>query len=547
MYSQPGIFNVLDGWGGLGYGMKAGDPSRTAAKKNSQALAATVNAALDYCNSTGFGAIVLIPSNSEVPPLMGGGGNGGIYYLSAQDLSGDPLVTINCALGCPLKIMGTSNASRLSMLASDANVDDEVPMFYIDNGGSDDVDVGGITFEDLWFEYDKSLGGASSAVMSVNSQNVRLNRCVLVNVSNGVVIQNTSQFSMTGCTGLFDASVGGTMLTIGDTGSAGTGSFYAYVANCQFRVGTGEETGTSAALGLVLGICNELRVVDCHFDGFNTGITFSPSANTTDMSFTNVTLVGQGTQISMTPSDTNKIQGVCFTNCNFQNNSASGSAGATLSAVVLDAGTNPTIDGVRFVSCLCLNNAAAGLELRKGQNIEILGGLYSANSQLTVGLTGSAAIWLNGTGTNLRIVGASLVPGAFSATNPQPYGVNIGGWTNVLINNCDVTGYNTLDAIAPFLFSSPGTGLQIVNCAGYNDQGKSLALTFLPGSATFSSDGLGYYGPVVFYISGTHVTEVQINSVNTGLTSGTSLLPAGSATTIKITYSATPTVTAIGM
>lgn len=540
MFSQPGIFNVLDDWGGFGYPMKAGDPSRTAAKKNSQVLAATVAAAVDYCNSGGFGAIVLIPSNSEVPPTTGGGGNGGIYYLSAQDTSGAPLVTINCVY--PIKIMGTSNASVLTMLASDANVDDEVPMFYIDNAGSDDTDVGGITFEDLWFEYASSLGGDSAAVKSVNSQNVRLNRCVLVNVTNGIVIENTSQFSMTDCTGLFDASVGGTMLTIGDTGSAGTGSFFAYVSNCQFRVGTGMATGP-AAFGLVLGICNELRVVDCHFEGFNTGITFSPSADTTDMSFTDVTLIGQGTQVSMTPSDTNKIQGVCFTNCKFQNNSATGT-GATLSAVVLDAGTNPTIDGVRFVSCLCVNNAAAGLELRAGQNIEVLGGLYSANSQVS---SGYAAIWLNGTGTNLRIVGTSLVPGAFSVTTPQPYGVKIGAWTNVFISDCDVTGYGSGGATAPFEFSLPGAGLEIVNCAGYNDQGTSLALAFLPVSATFSSSSIGYHGPVAFYVSATHVTEIQINSVNTGLPSGTFMLPPGGATSIKITYSATPSVVAIGM
>jgi hypothetical protein len=549
MYSTPGVYNVLDNWG-AGFGMVANDSSLGTAQNNAKALAATISAAVQGCNpptDPSYGGIVLIPANNEVPPPVGtsGAGNGAIYYVSSSSETETELVSITCQFA--IKIMGMGDATRLFMI-KDSDVNNAIPMFSIANAGSGgDVDVGGITFEDLWFEYDSALFGNCSAVSSTDSQNVRLNRCVLVNVAQGISIVNTSQFSMFDCTGLFDTDVAGTMLTISDDGTPGTGSFYAYVANCQFRVGEG--VGTGITVGLSLGACDQLRVVDCHFDGFSTGIVFNPSFSTQDLSFTNVTLVGTGMQISMMPTAGNKIQGVCFTNCSFNNNSAEGASGAGLSAVVVDsgAGHNSTVDGVRFVSCVCVGNPAAGLELRNGRNFEIIGGLYAGNSQFTVGSTGSAAIWLNGTGTNIRIVGVSCVPAAFGVATFQPYGIEIGAWTDVFISDCDTTGYGTGDAITPFKFATPGSGLEIVNCAGYNDQ--TTILTFVvPNGTPFSSATLKYFGPVVFYASGTGISEIEINGTNTNLKSGTFMLPAGGTGTATITYSAgTLAVVFVGM
>ena len=357
---QPGIYNILD------YGaVTGGSPTNyTRAQNNVTAIQTAISDAISGCVSgTFYGGIILIPSNDL-------SGDGGIYYLSQTAGGTGPLFSITCPF--PLLFLGTSPASRLYMSPSSMskNIDNDVAMFQVDNATTDDTEVGGISFQDLTFEYDTSLTGSTDyAVASLGSQNVRLFRCVLIDVPGGVNIKNTLQFTMIDCTGLFSSTMSGTMVTIGDTGSAGTGSVDAYVAGCNFRVGEG--TGSGTTIGLSLGICDQLKVVDTHFDGFQTGIKFNPSADTIELSFTNVLAHGPGTQILMTPLVGNKIQSVCFTNCDFLNNLPTSSA----SAVILDATThNSNIDGVRFISCVCSNNPAAGMEIRSGQHIEIIWG-----------------------------------------------------------------------------------------------------------------------------------------------------------------------------
>jgi hypothetical protein len=98
LYSQPGIFNVLDDWGAGP--MKANDNSSSRAKKNALALQATINAAQAYCASSPpggpmYGAIILIPSNDMYE-------DGGTY--SIQGPPGAPVaVVVSCYY--PIRIL----------------------------------------------------------------------------------------------------------------------------------------------------------------------------------------------------------------------------------------------------------------------------------------------------------------------------------------------------------------------------------------------------------------------------------------------------------
>ena len=528
-YSGPGIFNALDDWGGLGSGMTSGDPSIPTARHNAAALQATINAAVAACSdSYEYGAIVLIPSNCDVPPPVnaaGTVGSGGDYYIAAPVESDAAAVTITCPY--PILILGTSGATRLLM------INDNIHMFVVNNGQSASA-LGGITFQDLQFKYDSSLN-SGAAIYSEDSQNVRLFRCAFTDVPQGVLITNTLRFSMIDCTGVYIESDTGTILTVTDSSGPGTGSLQAYIADCSFHVAEGAgEFGTS---GLVVGVADGLRCVNTHFDGFaNGGVQIKPDGATSDLSFLNVVAQGPGTQLLLQPSSGGKVKNAAFVNSHFTNNSST----STESAVVADGGgENANVDTVRFVSCTCQQNPSAGLEIRSAQNVEILGGSYSSNGQAELSV--STGIWMNNsTGSapsNVRIVGASCAASALNQP-PQTYGITVSdGSSDVFIEDCDLTGYTGTPPI-PINFASPGTNVQVVDCPGYNDQAVTFASAPANGSE-FDGVTYGYYGPVAFYIgANTTVTEVAINGDNTHLLSGIFALSAGSVPYAVLSYSA---------
>lgn len=532
-YSQPGIFNALDDWGSLGQGMVSGDSSM--AQHNALALQATIEAAVASCSPDyKYGAIVLIPSNGDVPtPVNSTGtvGTGGEYFIAAPSETATAAVTITCPY--PLLILGTGDGTTLHMTT------DSIHMFEVNNGHSSD-NIGGVSFQDLQFEYDGTLTAGAAIYIGTNesgadsAQNVRVFRCTFTDVPQGVYITNALQFSMLDCTGVFVSRSSGTMVTIGDQGGDNTGSFFAYIADCSFSVDASE---LGATVGLSVGKADELHCVDTYFSGFQSGIAITPDLTTRDLSFVNVTAQGPGTQLLIQPVSGKNVQNAAVINCNFTNTLEA----STLSAVVVDAGTsNPNVDSLRFVSCVCQLNPSAGLEIRSGQNIEILGGSYSSNGQAE-GAT-SAGIWLNNyhaslSPSNVRIVGASCAASVYGEA-AQKYAVIIGGGcSNIFINNCDLTGYGTPSI--PILFGSAISNVQVVKCPGYNDQGTTVATAGPPTGAAFNGTYFGYYGPVVFYVinSPSHViTEIEIQGVSTHLLSGTFTLAPGSHTNATITY-----------
>ncbi len=506
--------------------MVPGTDDITTARNNAMALQATINAAVAGCTDSGgsYGAIVLIPSNDTVPSESDLG-DGGVYYIAAPTEGQAYAVEITCYF--PILICGTGTGTILHM------IEDSIHMFNIAVSSSGDENVGGISFQDLQFQYDTSLtAGAAIFVgklgnVSGAAQNLRLFRCVFTDVPQGVHVTNTLQFFMMDCTLQYEVLTTGTILTVGDQGGASeTSSDEATIAGCAFSVAS----SSSSAIGLFVGGVNQLRCRDLQFNGFQTAIQINPGESSVDLAFTNIVAYGPGSQLTVTCTTDNFINGLSFVNCTFNNDLAV----STASAVILDPGSNAALDTVRFVSCTCTGNAYSGLEIDGGQHIEILGGEYAGNSQASG--SSAAGIWIEGAPSNVRIVGASLVASVYGLS-AQKYALTIGsGASDIFVSDCDMTGYHPASPLD--VSTSVGTNVEVVNCPGYNDQG-TLVAAIAPASATpFNGASYKYYGPVQFFVTGGTYTihSIKINGNATQLTSGTFRLEPGSTPNATISY-----------
>ena len=199
------------------------------------------------------------------------------------------------------------------------------------------------------------------------------------------------------------------------------------------------------------------------------------------------------------------------------------------------------------------------MQINSGQDIEIIGGMYSGNAS-----SGSppGGISINGPAERVRIVGVSCVgryevinnvgdqgmlsphqqvgvyidQGATDVivdgcdlTKNAMYGAQVLGetesvTTNVFIRDCDASGYGPYsDAVN---VSGIVSNVQITNCAGYNDQTVGLASTPPSSTTRFNGTTHSYYGPATFYVSGPSVTGIKVASsptataISTGLLSG---------------------------
>ncbi len=209
-YSQPGIINALD------YGMVPNDPTKASA--NATALQKAINAAQASCSNAGgatYGATVLIPSNDTVPGGTGNG-DGGVYYIAANQITGAPAVAISCAY--PMLITGTSNGTKLVMTAPQGgNFGD---LFLVENNpGSGDANIGGVTFQDLQIFYAEGVTGGAAIRVTTGSQNVRIFRVVFDSCPVAVALDDSLQVSIIDCVAWYTSN-GGTAVTLG-TATAG--------------------------------------------------------------------------------------------------------------------------------------------------------------------------------------------------------------------------------------------------------------------------------------------------------------------------------------
>jgi len=67
---------------------------------------------------------------------------------------------------------------------------------------------------------------------------------------------------------------------------------------------------------------------------------------------------------------------------------------------------------------------------------------------------------------------------------------------------------------------SSALDLRVTNCSAYNDQTTPIASTPPASGVAFNGKSYNYFGPMVFYVSGTGISNISIYNTPTGLTSG---------------------------
>lgn len=572
LYSQPGIFNVLD------YGMVPNDIS--AAEANALALQNAIDAAQANCASPSaqaYGGIILLPSNDTIPIADSppNDGDGGTYYIAMPSSPpGKSAVVVDCFY--PLLFLGTGSGTTLEMVGSSSG--DFGNLFQLETGGgSTNANIGGIAFQDFQIRYGEGATDGVGIVIDHNSLNVRLLRMNFIDCPVAVSIPYALQASLIDCRTLNDLNAG-TPLQLGGGGGSGHPK-EVYVAGCIFEA-IGSAAGAPGTAGISLMQAEELRVVNTRIDSFEQGIsTLASSSFSTRLYFEDVSVFAMSFDPTVGAAlylgaDGGSVAIAEFVTCDFQ--PAEGGTAYTGSGIMLAGSPVAVLDQVRLTSCSSCGWTGAGLEMTGGTNIEVLGGAYCCNgAPFSPPNDLSAGIALTGAVDGVRIVGASCTnsvydpdaspPGFEEAT--QEYGITIpnGAARNVIVDACDLSGNlsnglsvvssiadpvvdvlvracnmkdNGLGAVA--VDGNPG--MQVTGCAGYNDQAKVLTQTLTASPVTITNTGHGYYGPIAFYIS--ESSGITIDGVLTGLLSGGFTL--GPNETATVTYGGSPTFLVVG-
>jgi hypothetical protein len=205
-------------------------------------------------------------------------------------------------------------------------------------------------------------------------------------------------------------------------------------------------------------------------------------------------------------------------------------------------GANGSVGEIFLNNCVVYQWNVAGVQVNSGQKIVITGGRYGSNA-FDEDSTGGG-ISIAGTAADITISGADLTP---KLTNPvfptQAYAISVTAAVNGLyVLGCSMTGYATPPG--PLHLSSPGTQIEITNCAGYNDLGTVVSSTAPPTTTHFNGAYSGfstpYFGPVTFYTkngSGATISHIKLNSTDTNLQSGTfRIAPPGEGSYAEIDY-----------
>jgi hypothetical protein len=625
-YSQPGIYNALDDLG-AGFGMR---------KQNSGGQnAAAFQAAIDYALQRG-GGIVIIPSNDGTASTRN--------YYPILPASGTVAVTIPGSgyQSAPLLICGTGGGADTGG-GTTLRMEGSGDLFDINSNGN-------VFFEDLTVEYLQSENNplTGSAFKFSGGQNYGLFRVLIKDCQYPVKFNGTTQSYMEHC---WIHYVNYPVNDQQELRAVQIDGVDTMIANCLLQFNA---TAESNHYGIVIGGVSSssgTRIRSTQVESFYNGIKLQSTAGQTATSlFTNVRVESPpgGTCLAIGPT----IYDARFTGCHFQNPDGNMNQAQN---VVIDPGTsgNASVDTVTFESCTSKTAVDYGIQIKGGQNVQILGGTYSGNAIAGIGVTGGASeiqidganclgiswpsggnnrsepqqygiyiiagqqitvvgVTCSGTGrtglpgtgiyisgstiADVRIIAAVCSGPAFGNASMQQYGLYVQGASGVtiayasltgntsyglyllsvtdvtisacdvfgngntsgggiyldggqsqsarvFIGDCSVTGYTS--PLTPFQFANSLSQIEIANCAGYSDIG-TIVSTSVPGNnQPFHGydSGSGYYGPVVFYCSGSSV-QVAINGHATNLSSGKfSLGPADSGT---LTYTSAPTFLMIG-
>jgi hypothetical protein len=525
--SQSGIFNVLDN------GLTTGD----AGSNNHDALQNLVNSLLSSSGpTTGHGGTILFPSVGTFNIKLGTQYPTGEIDINKGDVPGAAIIFVGSGQQTP----GTPNLNKV----------DAGDLFVVQNNPGHDENAAGVTFQDLMITYGSNVtSGAAIRVTDPpntppggggsGGQNVRIFRVVFQDCPTSVRFQHSLQCSMLECTAISTSGNGNTqnVVIVGDTLAAEE----TYIAGCLFRTKNDNQTA------IVVNSTEHLRIMNTRIEAFQVGISFKPGGKSYRNHFENVT-VREGTSSTTTgaalliqPQTGGSVAETAFVNCEF----APGDMGGTSyqsGGVYIDA-THGTIDSLRFVSCTSVNWPGPGLQIVSGSDLEILGGYYCCNGQLSG--TQQVGIYISGPASGVRIVGASCTNSFFSngafLPQTQAYGISIPtGAQKIFVHGCDLTGNTTQALTAPASL----TNVEVANCAGYNDQRPTLTTTAPGSNVLFNASTYAYYGPVAFYVTGGVGTSVKIDNNSTGLASGGFTLGAGEIAAIS--YTTAPNFVMVG-
>lgn len=315
-----------------------------------------------------------------------------------------------------------------------------------------------------------------------------------------------------------------------------------FVRNCVIMENTG---GPAGCYGIEIGGTNGIYIDDVHISDFDIGLKLTDSLR--DSFISNTLIDAQVCAVQIMPTtNAHKINNICFSNCVFAENQTTGGSGQTgNSGVVIttNGGTDSNVTGIVFSNCIAYGWGAAGIEIDYGQDIVISGGQFSSNGQSSnapaslragIAIAGGTLITISGvdcSGVNQlwqdKHSGAMTQPAGISISNNPTSppaisdvvitGCNLQGnattghgalitqsgntISTVLFNACNVSGYGSSSGA----ISVTGTpsGLQITNCAGYNDQNTDLNGGTPPTTSALSASSCStpYYGPSIVLFS----------------------------------------------
>ncbi|MBV8725444.1 MAG: hypothetical protein JO078_05685 [Candidatus Eremiobacteraeota bacterium] len=330
-----------------------------------------------------------------------------------------------------------------------------------------------------------------------------------------------------------------------------------FVDHCRFSQTSVAKGGPTGVVGIVIQTASVPYVSNTHFDDLDTAIWIQGGSNSllrATLSNVSCECFTYGLRIQPLSNSVDIFQ-VFVNDCDF---ARAPDSTAVSPGILVDTNGGPAanVSDIFFSNCMSHDWAAAGMEIRGGQDIEVIGGRFGSNaSDPSMLLSGGIAI--TGPAQNVTIVGAdctgSIPPYSSEPTRgTQPHGISVTGAVVAMqVRGCNLNG-NGQNNNQPLYVGTAGKDLRVTDCPGYNDQPASARtlLSGTPPSGAFSNTMAwtgapqGWYGPIAFYVWGSGVSNIVIDGVTTMLTSGAFELGQGDSASVG--FSGNPHFLALG-
>lgn len=455
MYSQPGIYNVLD------YGMSPA----ASGLDNATALQRAIDDAQNADNPNG--AMILIPSFDGASPP-----NYGAYQIDIPLLGPAITIPVSGYSTCPLFICGTGSGTTLEALGAGT-------LFSVNDPSN------AVTFQDLTITCGNVGGGTSVTAFDMeNGLGSSFFRVNVIDCEQAFLIK-TDSTTLLQCGVTYSSSYSSdadcTAISIKPSPNATT---QVYIEQCSLTCANLNESST----GIDVGYSDWARVTDTLVSGFFTGILINTSGSETSQGPTFAGLAVDATGSCVTIDS--HVYDVSFVDCHFEPTAtASGPSGSGI--VISSVSSNANIDTVRFTSCTVAGYPAPhhGLEINGGQNIQITGGDYSGN--------GGGGIAILGAATEIQITGCNCIGISYaggSAPTTQKYGIYATAGQDIQISgvNCSGNGISSEDPGAGIYLDGSGGSLVDVRIVG----------AICPGPTLGGSTTVQQYGIYAYQVSG---------------------------------------------